>query len=262
MPSLPSSPRSRPVRVLVALVTLVLTTLGLTACTPRPRIAVFGDSLAIESHGPFAFTLGGGYALEFQTYGGTALCDYVERIEAAARTHPAAIVIEFSGNDGTACMAPFTGSLAAQEARYRWDATRVANVAAAQGVPVIFVGAPPVVVPRADVNTVYRDVAAANPRWVHFVDAGRAVAAPDGSWTATLACRAWEAADPVAFGCVDGQIPVRTPDRLHFCPTWAFLDAFAKNPTDAPCPVHSSGAFRYWGVVADALHELVPAAPA
>lgn len=251
----------RRLRAALALVALSLAVLGLTGCAPRPRIAYFGDSLTAESHGQLAFTFGPGYHLEFQSFGGTALCDYRDRIVAAARTHPAAVVLAFSGNAGTECIRPFAATLAGQEARYRWDATLLAHDLAALGVPLVLVGAPPVIGPRADVNTIYRTLAAENPRWVHFVDAGAAVAAPDGSWTATLPCRPFEAADPGAFGCQDGQIPVRSPDRLHFCPTWAILDGFARNPTDAPCPLYSAGALRYSQAVADAVHAIVPAGP-
>jgi len=75
---------------------------------------------------------------------------------------------------------------------------------------------------------------------VAFVDAGAAVETPDGSFAATLPCLPGEAeCGP------DGTNPVRNDDGVHLCPG-----------ASGPCPVYSSGAFRFASAIAAAIQEV------
>jgi hypothetical protein len=73
---------------------------------------------------------------------------------------------------------------------------------------------------------------------VRYADAGATVT-EDGEFVDTLPCLAGEGADE---GCEDGRITVRSPDRIHFCPT--------ELTRELACPVYSSGARRYGDEVA------------
>ena len=71
------------------------------------RIGLFGDSLAVQSEPYFNLLVeaGGKAKVTDFSYGGTAACDWVSKMEKYARTeHPQAAVFEFIGNTFTACM--------------------------------------------------------------------------------------------------------------------------------------------------------------
>ena len=73
----------------------------------EPRIVLYGDSLSSESQGFFAeFLIRNGITdVQTRSFGGTALCDYLDDMrEDAAVLHPTTVVIEFSGNAFTPCM--------------------------------------------------------------------------------------------------------------------------------------------------------------
>ena len=72
-----------------------------------PVVILYGDSLAWESQDHFvaAVTLGTDAAAIGRSFGGTALCDYLDIMRDDALTlRPAAVVLEFSGNRFTTCM--------------------------------------------------------------------------------------------------------------------------------------------------------------
>ena len=56
---------------------------------------------------------------------------------------------------------------------------------------------------------------------------------PGHAFAATLPCRGDEG-EPE--GCVDGEVVVRSPDRIHFCPVV---------PEGLACPVPAPGADRF-----------------
>src|SRR5690348_11833848 len=67
----------------------------------EPRIVLYGDSLSSESQGYFAeFLIRNGITdVQTKTFGGMALCDYLDAMrEDAAVLHPTTVVIEFIGN--------------------------------------------------------------------------------------------------------------------------------------------------------------------
>jgi hypothetical protein len=66
-----------------------------------PVVILYGDSLAAESQDHFRAALesAGITDVRTETFGGTALCDWLDRMRSdAADVHPTAVVIEFSGN--------------------------------------------------------------------------------------------------------------------------------------------------------------------
>ena len=77
-----------------------------------------------------------------------------------------------------------------------------------------------------------------------YIDAGAAVLTPDGRYTPQLPCLDSET---TADGCTNGQIIVRAPDGIHFCPT--------VSGGTQPCPVYSSGAHRFAGGMADPVRD-------
>jgi hypothetical protein len=218
----------------------------------KPLVILYGDSLAWEAEAPFvaAFARQPGVHVLTRTFGGTAICDYLDEMRRDATTlAPGAVVLEFSGNALTPCMAQAArdGVGGAEYwARYRADAQAAIEIFAASGTRVLFAGAPK---SRSQeitgdfhggrVNAMYAEIAAAHDG-VTYVDAGAAVL-DDGRWTATLPCLPGEP----CTGGVDGEGRavnlVRAPDGGHFCPA---ADDAERGVVEA-CPVWSAGAFRY-----------------
>ncbi len=85
----------------------IATALPAAAASEPPVVILYGDSLAWESQDHFvaAVTLGTDATAIGRSFGGTAICDYFDIMrEDAASLHPAAVVLEFSGNRFTTCM--------------------------------------------------------------------------------------------------------------------------------------------------------------
>jgi hypothetical protein len=127
---------------------------------------------------------------------------------------------------------------------------------AALGAPVVVVGEPPLPYAfalRPQLNDAFRDMARrqrAAGSDVRFVDAGPALAGPDGEWVPRLPCLPHETS---MAECEDGSIAVRGPDGRHFCPVPSqYVD---------PCPVRSSGAERMAAVVAGPLRAASAPSP-
>ena len=213
--------------------------------SPRPRVAYYGDSLVTQSETDLAL-LGnlGHWDVSLHDFPGTALCDYLDQMSSdAVNAPPDVAVIAFSGNALTPCMfGPGRTFLAdpAIAVRYHESAEVAVALFAAEGTRVVLVGGPPFYGSEGEsgVNRAYMAVAAEHPHAAEFADAGAAVAGPGRKWVKTLPCLPYETS---AMGCRGGQIIVRAPDTVHFCPgqaivtsTWRML-----------CPVWSSGAWRY-----------------
>jgi hypothetical protein len=230
-----------------ALLVAILTITAACSTTP-PRVALYGDSLSVESQEELRADLGGEASLRPVVQGGAALCDALAAIQQDLdRRKPNIAIIQFSGNNITSCMQlgegePLEG--ADLVAKYAGDAELAVALLRDRDVIVYLVGSP--IAERSSVpaaiNAEYRRIAdrwAANGGGVFYVDAGASVLTPSGSYTETLPCRPWESAD---LGCEGGQIVVRAPDGIHFCPTLS-----GGNET---CPVYSSGAERFAGAIA------------
>ena len=214
-----------------------------------PTVILYGDSLASESQTYFQDALAGsGIAdVHTRTFGGTALCDWLDVMRQDARAlHPTAAVIEFSGNALTQCMhdakgAPLTGD--ALYAKYLEDAIEVLKIFSATRTRVYFVGVP---LNRHAVETRDPDAgrlralygALGSSRLTRYVDAGAAVL-DHGAWTSVLPCLLDEPCTGGTDATGTRVNVVRAADGTHFCPS----------PSGAgvagDCPVWSSGAFRF-----------------
>jgi hypothetical protein len=223
---------------------------------PPGVVSVYGDSLVWEARhalGPMLDEIGPN---RIHSWGGTALCDFSRKIVDEARTEPTRlVVIGFTGNALTPCMKTM-GSSPSRDlvtAMYTADLDAVVGELHALGVPVLLIGAPP----SADasgathwtpINAAWADAAA---KWralgadVAYADTGLALA-DSGRWAATLPCLPGEGPDQ---GCIDGRIPVRAPDSVHFCPRLAA----AREGVIPDCAVWNGGAWRYAQAIRSAI---------
>lgn len=179
----------------------------------RGPVLVYGDSL-IEQASPYFRSTD-----QVSAYGGTALCDWVDKMaRAAAVEQPSVMVVEFVGNDLTPCM---KGYQTPDQVRAKYEAD-MARLKRRVDAPILWVGAP-----------AFRDRApttlglySSEPR---FVDAGDAVLA-DGAYTDTLPCLPDEGS---IQGCVNGRIRVRASDGTHFATSGSGYSAGGRRFADA-----------------------------
>jgi hypothetical protein len=234
----------------IAIAALVVATAVVAAVkAPKRRVIIYGDSLALEARDFFALSVQSGNeaVVVDRTFGGTAICDWLDRMRRDVRDlQPSAVALEFVGNNVTRCMrgrdGPLTGGALVE--KYRDDARIATTIFAGAGVRVYWVGGPRVSGIRSIELTGIRDVYDAEPRRltfvtppldrVRYVDAGRSLL-ENGNHTTTLPCAPNEGVDE---GCVDGRIPVRNPDGVHLCPV-----DFDRQTNR--CPMYSGGAARF-----------------
>lgn len=212
------------------------------------RVLLVGDSLAWEAQGSFSLVLTASRRAQVQTmvYGGTAICDWLPRLEAELQAfRPQATVVEFSGNNLTPCMQdPATGTGyagAALVAKYRADANLAMELFARYGVTAYWANAP---LGRGEAHPgpipgLYAQLPS---RWLdaRYVDAGAAVL-DHGAYTDYLPCLPVDPCTNTNPGTGQPAAAVRAPDGHHFCPT---APAARRGVTDQ-CPVWASGAWRY-----------------
>src|SRR5438132_1529333 len=103
---------------------------GLQVVGRPARVALYGDSLASEAVKPFidAVTVNGRAEVRTGVFGGTAICDWFDQMRQDAAWQPDAVVVEFSGNALTACMANGRTSGTAWLQRYYTDAAAVLSI--------------------------------------------------------------------------------------------------------------------------------------
>jgi hypothetical protein len=221
--------------------------------SPVP-VVLFGDSLAAQAAPYLTFILGlnGDATVEAHTLGGTAVCDWLPTMrQVASSEHPAAVVLEFSGNALTACMHGYTPYTASYWAKYAGDMSRA--VALFSGAARVYIVGYPISAAQAlagppmwdRLNQIYAALAARQAGHVTFVDAGTAVEGPRGTYTGTLPCLAHEPCTGPVVGGVPTNV-VRAPDGAHFCPT----STGNANGQVGRCDAYSSGAFRYASAIA------------
>lgn len=211
------------------------------------RVVLFGDSLSVEAAPAFGAAMAAHSQAEVEVRAtpGVAPCDVLEAMRAELASSPAVVVLQFAGNNATPCVAgddgqPLRGAELAE--RYAADVAEAVELFAGNGVRVVIAGPPPAPgLPGQATELIDRDYVQLVTRWagidigmVRYAPAGDTVAGDDRAYVDRLDCLDDEGE---AEGCEGGRITVRSPDRIHFCPT-ALTDELS-------CPVHSSGARRY-----------------
>jgi hypothetical protein len=215
-----------------------------TSAPPAPAhetVDLFGDSLGYQAE-PYLdmfFADTGNYAVSNNTFGGTATCDWLSKMAAAAAEHPQAAVLVFSGNAFTPCMDGVALQSPQYYDLYTTDTEQAIAIFSAVGAHVFLVGTP---IDESSVagwdrlDDIYRQLARANPLGVTYVNAGAAVESPGGGFTWQLPCMSIEpSCGP------NGANIVRSPDGSHFCPD----GTPATDGVTGPCDEYSSGAFRF-----------------
>ena len=225
---------------------------GTTVPAPGPRIALYGDSLVSEA-GPEFAALGqlSGASVRVHTFPGTSPCDYFSSMTAAVQGwHPTVALLAFSGNTFTACDDGVQVGTPPYYAKYKDEIRTAISIFRSVGAKVILVGLPADASARLTrnaraLNQLYRSIAQASTG-VTFDDAGRAVTTK-GRFTWRLPCLSGEP-------CTGphGTNTVRAPDGVHFCP----VEKAAAAGIIGPCPVYSSGAYRYALAMVGALSVL------
>jgi hypothetical protein len=206
-----------------------------------PRVALFGDSLASEAGQDFqSLASDAGASVQVLTYPGTATCDWFAKMAANAQAfQPTAVVLAFSGDAFSPCMAGYQLGTAPYYAKYRSDTQTAISIFRSIGTKVVLVGLPLDESPGESANVtglnqMYQSLAADNIG-VTYDDAGQAVLA-NGQFTFTLPCLKGEPCTGPS-----GTNMVRAPDGIHFCPDGnTTLMAYFEQ-----CDVYSSGAFRF-----------------
>ena len=198
----------------------------------------FGDSLGYQAE-PYLdmfFAEGGHYTVSNNTYGGTATCDWLSRMAAAATERPQAAILVFSGNAFTPCMEGAALESPEYYDLYSSYTEQAIGIFSAVGTHVFLVGTPIDESSGARLDDLYQRLAQANPLAVTYVNAGAAVETPAGRFTFTLPCLSIEPS------CgANGTNVVRSPDGIHFCPDGTPAD----QGVTGSCDVYSPGAFRF-----------------
>lgn len=226
--------------------------------TPRASaaattISLFGDSLAHQARAAFAAQLArrSRTTSTIGTFPVTALCDFLPAITAELVQHrPGVLVLEFSGNSGSACLRDDAGTLPTIGStgwltHYLDDLRNVLATARTTDTTVIWATAPPVSPSQFSSNyprtlaAAIRKLAATNDQ-LHVADTGAALTTDARAFSHTLPCRA----DEVAF-CQNGRLVVRADDGLHF-------DCHGIPDGLGACFGYSAGARRFGEAIADA----------
>jgi hypothetical protein len=247
------------VAVVVGVVVVLVGAVAVAAAT-RPdrrdvgageRVVLYGDSLAIEAGPAFVEAMGqhSRAVVEVKAVPGSAPCDVLDSMRADASgpagARPAVVVLQFAGNNATPCVSESDGTPlrgAALAERYAADIEAAVELFAAADVRVVIAGLPPApglpgdateLIEEAELSLVTR-WAGIDIGHVRYSPAGDTVAGADRAYESHLPCLDGEGE---AEGCEGGEIVVRSPDRIHFCP-----EGLTERLT---CPVYSSGARRY-----------------
>ena len=176
-------------------------------------VLMYGDSLLVQAS-PYLRSTD-----EVRAYGGTALCDWVDKIaQASSVEQPSMLVVEFVGNDLTPCMQGYTTPDQVR-AKYEADMARLKRRVEA---PILWVGPPAF----RDSPPAALGLYSTEPR---FVDAGQAVLA-NGVYSDTLPCLPDEGS---VHGCINGRIRVRAFDGAHFAKSGSGYSAGGRRFADA-----------------------------
>jgi len=247
-------------RVRIAAVLLVLG--GLAAgCQPvppppPPSVAVFGDSLTVESQVELEAAIRAvrGLTTVVHAYPTTSPCDYFSRMRDLAASKPPVVVVAFAGNSWTSCARAADGSVRTGFSYLEWYRTQMRTVASIFPTSRIVLISPPGMAPMqgnvglsswssVELDRIYRQVAAEHPTRMTVVDGGRYLDDPGRTWARTQPCLPHE---QCVGNTQDPTVPVgrnivRSPDMVHLCSERSW----------AACSVYSPGTGRYATVMAD-----------
>ena len=229
-------------RRLCPVVAVLAAVIWLASCSappnPKPSVILYGDSLG-EQAAP-TFNLFGQasnkVSIVDRAYDGTAPCDWIRQAsQDAANLKPEAVVLEFSGNTLSKCMAGYSPSdPVAVTLKYERDIDTLAAAFAGQAklyielIPDHPPTSPDLQSEVVDLNTMYRTLG------MVVEDAAAGVENHDGSWAQALPCWSFEI---VCGTAGPGMNTVRAPlpEGFHFCPYMS----------SGTCPGYASGAFRF-----------------
>ncbi|MDH4170633.1 MAG: hypothetical protein OEW42_13700 [Acidimicrobiia bacterium] len=227
-------------------------------------VAYYGDSLAHSAQEHVEEFLDAGLRFRFinRAFPGTALCDWLDEIERDRRDEDLwAVILVFSNNTFTPCMADASGEPLTEEAadaKFRDDLTNVVADFRSDGIRVYL---PTLPLTRAAAESGSDDIAVANDIFadlaaddggVVLIDAAASVLGPDGEYVEALPCLPIE---PCVGGVDENGVAVnlvREPDGAHFC-TGGYGNGVEIVPGN--CPGWSSGAFRYAAAITGPIIE-------
>jgi hypothetical protein len=216
---------------------------------PDGLVILYGDSLSLEASSAFVDTLERTSDADvlLRLAPGTSACDARPGMDEDVPAAPDVVVIQYVGNNSSQCTSgpdgvPLTGRALAD--RTEADVRAAVDMWAAAGARVVLVGGPPApgLPGEADAaiadayNRIVNEWAGRDLGRVRYADAAATVSGPHHAYAARLPCRADEGEGE---GCEDGEVTVRSPDRIHFCPT------DARDDRTIACPVASPGAVRF-----------------
>lgn len=247
-----TAPRRRRLRAAAVALVVALAAAGAVVAFRRPPappeglVVLYGDSLSLEARAGFEADLKETTEARvmLRTVPGVAPCDALPDMREDLALQPTVVVIQFVGNNSSACARGPAGETltgAALVERTAADVRAATELFATAGTRVVLVGGPeaPGLPGDAalDIADAYNDIvnewAGRDLGRVRYADAAATVTGPDHAYRDRLPCRDDEDA---ADGCDGGEVTVRSPDRIHFCPV----------PHDEPvCPVPAPGARRF-----------------
>ena len=187
-------------------------------------LVVLGDSFVEHSRDQIrAYAEGRGLTVEVMGLGGTAICNWDDKLQAYAEQAPATMVVSFAGNDiPDSCFNPTDESrdAATVAAGYREELDEVVELFAAAGSTLYAVLPPPIRDAQfeeraAAMRAMYVEAADEHPE-LHLVSSATLLD-PDGEgFVEALPCAAWDTDCPPS-----GEVVLRQDDGIHLTPAGA-----------------------------------------
>jgi hypothetical protein len=251
---------------ILAIVVALVGALGLPGgAATKPRVYVIGGSLTDEAKPYIDFTPYAGFVRGTL---GQAPCDFLKTLSSAGMQRElqstSVVVIETAGNSATTCMLE-PGSNRKHivigspewEAKYRADLDSIFDLSNTYSVRMVLLKPPPMdpnqpaAAARNDlIDTVFPQLRADITDRYPFVSISGTARAAVGNnhYTTTMPCLPDETA---AMGCNNGQITVRAPDGVSFCPDGLLNQ---KQPCDLP---YNPGGRRFGDAIEALLTRVV-----
>lgn len=248
-PAAPARRRSR--TVALALVAALLGAGAMVAFRRPPEppggvVVLYGDSLSMEAGPSFEAALREttDAQVTVRAVPGASPCDALPGMREDLALRPSVVVIQYVGNNTSECTRGPGGEMltgAALTERTAADVRAATELFATAGARVVLVGGPDAPGLPGDAalgiadayNDIVNEWAGRDLGRVRYADAAATVTGPDHGYRERLPCGDDEDADD---GCDGGEVTVRSPDRIHFCPV---------THDDLACPVPAPGARRF-----------------